>query len=98
MQISQAYEVEKLPGEVTVEVCQIERTPIVGKEGKFRTKIVRKQMKQPAGYMVYCARGHSFRVSSLEKLRDLGLDTQPGLVDMESGLVVAPRLSLRPTK
>jgi|CXWL01.1.fsa_nt_gi hypothetical protein len=94
-QIEQAYEVEKLPGEVSVEICKIEHVAIPGKDGKTRPQIIRQTVKQPAGYMVYFPRGHSFRVATLEKLRELGLapDGAP-LVDMDTGQLL-PKLSLK---
>ena len=99
MNLSKAYEVEKLPGDITVEVCVIDRVPVPGKEGKFRPQITRKMIKRPAGYMVHCARGHSFRVKDLAALEALGLNGESPLVDMESGQAVAiPRLSLRGAK
>lgn len=93
--IEQAYEVEKLPGEVSVEVCEIEHVAVPGKDGKTRPQIVRKTIKQPAGYMVYFPRGHSIRVASEEKLREMGIDPAGApLIDMDTGHVL-PKLSLK---
>lgn len=94
-QIESAYEVEKLPGEVSIEVCKIEHVPVPGKDGKTRPQIVRKTVKQSAGYMVYFPRGHSIRVKDEEGLRALGLDPSGApLIDMDTGAVI-PKLSLK---
>lgn len=94
--VENAYEVEKLPGKVRVSVCAIERVAIPGSEGKTRPQIVKKEIEQDAGYMVYCARGHSFRVKNEQGLRDLELDAPAPLVDLDTGeIVAAPRLPLK---
>jgi hypothetical protein len=44
-----------------------------------------KEIEEPAGYMVYFPRGASIRVSTLKRLKQLGLSELAPLVDMESG-------------
>ena len=94
--VENAYEVEKLPGKAKVTICTIERVAIPGSEGKTRPQIVKKEIEQDAGYMVYCARGHSFRVKNEKELHELELVGPAPIVDLDTGdIVAAPRLSLK---
>lgn len=70
------YEVERLEGEVT-------ETHVVREDGRN----VEKEVKVPAGYMVYFPAGHSIRVRDDEELKRLGYDQPAELID-EDGEVV----------
>lgn len=94
MQIQQAYEVEKLPGKVSVERCKFEK--IDAGNGKFRNRIVREKVEVPAGYMVYLPNGNSIRVKDEAGLEALGISVAAApLVNMTDGSVVQTPRSLK---
>jgi hypothetical protein len=80
-----AFEVEELPGKVERTVYYYEEKD-TGRKDKNGNPVVThhlrtKKTQEPAGYMVYFARGHSIRVRSDEELRRLNLDRSPHLSD-----------------
>lgn len=75
MQTERAYEVEKLPGKVSVERCKLEM--VDAGNGKTRPKISREIVEADAGYMVYFPAGHSIRVASKKRLVEFGFDGDP---------------------
>lgn len=91
--IEMAYEVHKLPGEVKVERCKIEKRD--AGNGKTRNVIVREQLKADAGYMVHFPNGNSIRVATKEKLAEMGFDVPAPFIDMESGKVLGAPRSLK---
>lgn len=65
-----------------------------GTKDKLITKMVENEIVQetvqvPKGYMVYFPSGHSIGVESHAKLKKLGFDQAPNLIDMDSGDVVS---------
>lgn len=78
MNIKPAYEVEVLEGTISKEVTKMI-------DGELTTETI----QVPKGYMVYFPSGHSIGVATHQGLVDLGLDTAPNLVDMESGDVIS---------
>lgn len=83
--VKPAFLVRKISG-------PFKREKIVYSKEEIGGKIVNKKEKKveviKEGYMVFHPRGHSLFVDSLERLRELKLDGDPQLVDMNSGDVV----------
>jgi len=84
-QINPAFEVEKLEGT---------RKHVVLTPNKKDGGFDRKEIEIDNGYFVYFPRGHSIRVSA-DKLKELGFDRAPGLVDMDSGESLPSQPSLK---
>lgn len=67
-----AYTVVPLEGTLEREVCE------------FTSKgIVRKKVKQPAGFMVYFPRGHAIRLKDEADLAKYGLDRKPPVINLQ---------------
>jgi len=92
--LQRAFEVEKLEGEVDEVVHEVRRDPVTNKFLGFE----RKTNKVPAGFMVYFPQGHSMRVGTEEKLRELGFAGRSGFIDMETGEAVEDAGNLRSLK
>jgi hypothetical protein len=83
--ITPAFEVEELSGKVTRTKYKYEErdTGRTDAKGNPIKSHVMKEFteEEPAGYMVYFARGHSIRVPNDLELKRLGLDRSPYLSD-----------------
>lgn len=81
-----AYVVVALKGEVEREVTYMKQKK-VGKhrDGTDRVshELVREMRKEPAGFMVYCPRGHAIRVRNADDLKKYGLDKQAHIINMD---------------
>lgn len=81
-----SYTVVPLKGEVEREVCVMKEKKI-GKhrDGTDRVthELVREKRKEPAGFMVYCPRGHAIRIRTQADLQKYGLDKKPNIINME---------------
>ena len=107
--IKPRYEIERLRGEIEVEILEPEvRTIKKGTKEFVSTTWKRVKKMVPAGFMVYLANRGSYRVKDEAELTRLELDVPPDLVDMETGEIV-PRVepvslkrqverSVRPTR
>lgn len=72
---------------------------VVGNKTVNNRKLVR--TKHKGGFMVFFPRGHSIYVKDEQRLRELGYDQDPNLVDLNSGDIVGKLgipLSLMETK
>jgi hypothetical protein len=78
MNVKPAFEVEVLDGTKDKLI-----TKMVDNE------IVQETVQVPKGYMVYFPGGHSIGVETHAKLKKLGFDKAPNLVNMEDGEVVS---------
>lgn len=81
-----AFAVKELKGEVERDVI----TMTEKKVGKYRDgtdrivhEMVRSKRKVPAGFMVYCPRGHAIRVRNRADLAKYGLDRQANIINMD---------------
>ena len=77
------FEVHPLEGVVKRESLKYVRTKDED-TGKVHFELKKALVEEPAGFMVYFARGHSIRVKTVEELGRLGLQRQPGLVDIKT--------------
>lgn len=80
------YAVHPIEGKIEREIITFKSEK--GKDGKTRQKMHREVVEEPGGWIVYTARGDSFRVRSLAELKRLELDEPPEIVDMESGTIL----------
>lgn len=86
-----AYHVVALPGEIEREVVEYISPKGVRRMGRDRkrgekkpeTGLVRRMIKQPAGYLVYFPRGHVVRFRDEEHLAQYGLDKEPSIINMQ---------------
>lgn len=86
------FEVEHVP-DVTVTVRKfkyVEKEFEAGGKKRIVRERIEAEEEEPFGYMAYFPLGHSIRVRNMEELRRLGLDRQPGLVDMDTGHEITP--------
>jgi len=92
--VARAFEVEKLDGEVEVVVHDIMREEKTNKFLGFNKRTV----KEPAGYMVYFPHGHSIRVESEQRLKEMGFADRSGFVDLDTGELVEEAGNVRSLK
>lgn len=81
-----AYVATPLQGKVKREQCTMEeRQSGKNRDGSPRIMhtLTRKDVEEPAGYMVYFPRGHAIRVRNLDDLKRYGLDKKPNIVNID---------------
>jgi len=83
--ITPAFEVEEIPGKVKRTKYKYDERDTGRTDAKgnpIKSHVMKEYTdEEPAGYMVYFARGHSIRVRNDVELRRLGLDRSPYLSD-----------------
>lgn len=68
-----AWAAVQIPGTVQREICVWTK----------KNGLTKKLVERPAGYLVYCPRGHVVRLENKEQLRHYGVDGDPPIIDMK---------------
>jgi hypothetical protein len=93
-QVKRAYEVERVDKHTLVEqVAQFEDTGEKTKLGKPINRFIGFKTEKRTvedGYMVYFPRGHSIYVENDDALKRLRMESEGGLIDMDTGLPHMP--------